>query len=304
MIWENRFKNYLIETSTLSEQTINQNLSRLRMFNAWSIANAQIAKGNTDRIKKYGHLSAISSSDIRSYFDALLTGGHPIGFRQHVKTAMVKYYDYLLQAGAIKEEPNLNIPIRKSSIDKAKTKNILTEQDVEMFRSNMSGRDRFLLECMICLGARAHEIAMLRACDFDIPNNIVRLRSTKTEDKSIYGGERLTPITPKLLEAFTEYVDDHSSEASLFNITTNRMGGIVKAVANSIDMSWVSPHAFRHYCITQFSSKTGDDGITPIFRMKELSMMFGVSPKVIAETYYHPNIEGTVTKALSSGLVI
>jgi len=301
--WENRFSEFLIAQSTLSEETIRQNVSRLRMFNRWAISNIDIPKGNADRIKKYGCLAAASGANIRAYFDALLNSGHPSGYRQHVKTALRKYYDYLVEIKAIKNAPSFNIPIRKSVSDKAKSKKILTEDDVKLFRENSSGRDRFLLECMICLGARAHEIAMLRASDFDLPNNIVTLRSTKTEGKSIYGGERMVPLTPRLLEAFNDYADVSSSDP-LFKVATHRMWGIIKEIAKSIDLGWVHPHAFRHYCITKFYEQTGEDGITPIFREKELSMMFGVSPEVIAKTYCHPSIKGTVGKAILSGLTI
>ncbi len=304
MTWESRFQDFLIANSTLSEKTIDQNISRLRMLNKWAKANAQIANGNKDRIKKYGHLAAISESQIREYFNVLTSDGRVSGYRQHIKTAVKKYSDYLMDVGAIKARPSLEFPIRKSSVDKGKSEKWLTEEEVQLFREASVGRDRFLLECMICLGARAHEIELLRASDFDIANNIVRLRSTKTEGKSIYGGARNVPITPMLMEAFIEFATDPDNNERLFKIAPNRMGGIIKAIAISLRLNWVTPHKFRHYCITKFSGQTGGDGYTPIFREGELSKMFGVSPKVIAETYYHPNIKDTVDKAMASGFTI
>lgn len=304
MNWGNKFRENLIANTALSDKTIRQNISRLNMFNNWSQKNIGLTHGNKNRIKMYGHLSVASESNIRAYFDALLNGGHPSGYRQHVKTALRKYYDYLIKVKAIKNMPSLKIPIRKSISDKARSKKVLTEEDVKLFRENSSGRNRFLLECMICLGARVHEIAMLRSSDFDLSNSIVTLRSTKTEDRSIYGGERSVPLTPRLLDAFNDYVEDLSSNDLLFKITTHRMWGIVKEIAKSIHLDWAHPHAFRHYCITKFSDQTGEDGITPIFREKELSMMFGVSPEIITNTYCHPSIKGAVDKALLSRLTI
>jgi integrase len=260
--------------------------------------------GNTDRIKKYGRIAAASESQIREYFNVLASDGRVAGHRQHVKTAVKKYFDYLMDINAIKAKPSLEFPIRKSAADTGKEKPRLSEEDVELFRQASTGRDRFLLECMICLGARVHEIKLLRASDFDITNNIVSLRSTKTEGKSMYGGARSVPITPMLMESFEEFVAEPTSDERLFSITKNRMGGIVKAIAVSLGLDWVSPHDFRHYCITKFSSQTGSDGYTPIFREGEVSKMFGVSPEVIAKTYYHPDIKDTVGKAMASGLTI
>ncbi len=303
MIWESRFSEFLIANSTLSEQTVLQIVSRLRPFSGW-LKGHNFPSGNTDRIKKYGRIAAASESQIREYFNVLTSDGRVAGYRQHVKTAVKKYFDYLVDVGAIKAKPSLEFPIRKSAADTGKEKPRLSEEDVQLFRDAAIGRDRFLLECMVCLGARVHEIELLRASDFDIKNNIVRLRSTKTEGKSMYGGARSVPITPMLMEAFVEFATDPDNNERLFKITKNRMGGIVKAIAVSLGLDWVSPHDFRHYCITKFSSQTGGDGYTPIFREGELSKMFGVSPKVIAETYYHPNIKDTVDKAMASGFTI
>jgi len=303
MKWDRKFKAYLLENSTLSDATIDQNVSRVRNFTRWLRGNIAPPPGNIDRIRKYGEPAAAGNETIRDYFKHLQESHHPADYRQHIKTALRYYYKFLVNSGSIKEMPDLAIPIRKNGGDHGKEKRLLTNQQIEILREGFyySLRDAAMFQCLVDLGVRAHEIVMLRARDFDHKLNQVTIRSTKTEGKK-YGGQRIMPLSPKLADLVARHVSFNLGTGVdiLFHITEGQVWRIVKKVGKANGMPWLHPHLFRHYCITKFCQTTGADNITSVFRPKEISMMFGVSPEVISDRYDHPVIENIVDKALKA----
>ncbi|HEC61810.1 MAG TPA: hypothetical protein ENI27_06095 [bacterium] len=304
MKWDRRFKAFLLEHSTLSDATIVQNVSRVRGFDRWLKGNADILHGNITRIKSYGRPAAAEDNLIRGYFKYLQESHHPADYRQHIKTALRYYYKFLIASGTIKQIPDLTIPIRKNGGDTGKEKRLLTDQQIETLREDgfySSLRDTAMFMCLVDLGIRIHELVMLRARDFDYDLNQVTIRSTKTEGKK-YGGQRVMPLSPRLADLVMRHVAGNLGYKPdiLFHITEGQVWRIIKKAGKANGMPWLHPHLFRHYCITRFCQTTGDDNITPVFRPKEVSMMFGVSPSVISKIYDHPDTENIVSKALNS----
>lgn len=307
MPWDTTYAEHLRENTSLTEGTIRQHISRLRTCNQWvreNATNGQIPEGNEDQINKYGHVAVIALAGLMRQYFKHLEDNHPADYRQHIKAALRRYYSFLIIEGAIKEMPDLDIPIRKNGMDRNKTEHILTSQNIEDIQAHFSDvQIRVMLECLIQLGVRMHELLLLRPRDFNSVLNQVTIRSTKTEGTK-YGGQRIMPLPPNLYTAITIYIKAAKiSEGSLlFKIKSHRVWKIMKEAGISLGMSWLHPHLFRHYCITRFSQLTGSDGVTPVFNQKELSMMFGVSPEIIASRYSHPSTENIVSKALNSGL--
>lgn len=309
MTWDSKFIDHLSKHSTLSEATINQHASRLRSFAAWMRENATIPAGNIERVRKYGLPAGADSAIVRAYFDDI-SNKHPADFRQHIKTALRHYYDYLVAVDGIKEVPDLEIPVRKNGKDKGKQVDVLTAEHISKLRSffnngsasNNPSRDRLIFECLVQLGVRKSELLMLRYADFKVSTSQVTIRSTKTEGKSKYGGTRIMPLPPELAKLVQWYAESHQGDELIFDITGHDVWRIIKAAGTAVGLPWLKPHAFRHYCITKYCQLVGGDGYTPVFSDKEISMIFGVSPEVIAQRYDHPNPENIVSKALKSGV--
>ena len=310
MNWDRKFKAYLLEHSTLSDATIDQNLSRVRGFDRWLSGNIAAPPGNVARIKSYGRPAAAVNEQIRDYFKYLQASHHPAGYRQHIKTALRYYYGFLLVCGTIKQLPDLAIPIRKNGGDHGREKRLLTDQQIELlrehFKNNLRNATMFL--CLVDLGVRVHELIKLKSDDFAHALNQVTIHSTKTEGKSKYGGQRIMPLSPRLAKIVAHHISFNLKLAGtsttectyLFPITESQVWRIIKKAGEDNGMPWLHPHLFRHYCITKFCQTTGEDNISPVFRPKEGSMMFGVSPEVISERYDHPIIENIVSKALKA----
>lgn len=305
MTWDQKFIDHLSKHGTLSESTINQHASRLRSFASWMRENA-IPVGNIERIRIYGLPAASDSKIVRAYFDDI-ADKHPADFRQHIKTALRHYYSFLIIEGTIKAAPDLEIPVRKNGRDKGKQVDVLTAKDVATLRvyfkdEHCSG---IIFEILVQLGCRKSELLMLRYSDFHFDANQVIIRSIKTEGKSKYGGARTMPLSPSLAEQVKDYYEsgiEHIANDPLIQVSGHNVWEIIKNAGHALGMPWLTPHKFRHYCITKFSQLVGSDGITPVFNWKELSTMFGVSPEVIAQRYDHPSPENIVSKALKSGV--
>ncbi len=302
MNWEAKYQAYLIKHTMLLEVTIRQHLSRVRVFARWLRYHTSVTDSprQMGRIKSYGTAAAAGDEQIRDYFKHLNDSHRVSGYRQQIKTALRYYYEFLVSEGTIKSAPDLVIPIRKNGGDTDKEERVLTDEHILKFRDHFQGtRDRVMMICLMDLGVRLHELVKIMFGDFDMDLGQVTIHSTKTEGKSKYGGRRIMPLSPALRGAVSVYQDLEPGQY-LFPITTGQAWRIVKKVGVDAGMPWLHPHLFRHYCITKFAQATGDDGVSPVFRSKELSMMFGVSPKVITERYYHPSTESIVSKANKS----
>ncbi len=302
MTWDRKFKSHLLEHSTLSDATIDQHVSRVRGFQRWLKGNTTVPPGNIERTRAYGLPAAAGNEQIRDYFRHLQESHHPADYRQHIKTALRYYYKFLVACETIKQMPDLAIPIRKNGADRGREVYLLTDQQVADLREafHMSLRDAAMFMCLVDLGIRVHELLMLRSSDFDHKLNQVTFRSTKTEGKK-HGGQRTMPLPPRLADLITrQSLNMTPGVGLLFDLSKSQVWRIIKKAGVAHGMPWLHPHLFRHYCITKFCQVTGSDNITPVFRDKEISMMFGVSPEVIADRYDHPNLENIVSKALKS----
>ncbi len=303
MSWPRKFKAYMLEHSTLSDATIEQHVSRVSMFARW-LAPQRDNLGQVNRVKTYGYPAAASADHTRGYFQHLEKTHYVAGYRQHIKTALRYYYDFLLYEHAIKHAPDLAIPIRRNGRDINKTEYVLTDDQIQVLQEYFKPfpRNNVIFICLVDLGVRLHELLLMKAGDFDYGGNQVTIHSTKTEITSKYGGQRTMPLSPRLAKGMATYCAAQflGDKDRLFHISDSQVWRIIKKAGAATGMPWLHPHLFRHYCITRFAQATGADNVSPIFRPKEASLMFGVSPEVIAERYDHPSTENIVSKALKS----
>jgi integrase len=311
VMWYMAFSTYLLTNSTLSTATVSQIVSRVQHFAKWMDKNlkpSEYLKGNKDRVKKYGYPSAADDAAIEQYFSDIYDD-HPADYRQHIKTALRHYYAYLVTKDAIKDTPDLDVTIRKNDSERGKDVDVVTDQQVDALKEYFDTdlRNGLILQCLAELGLRKGELLMLRYSDFKHSENQVTFRSTKTEGKK-YGGARMMPLSNSLSRAITKYhistaprrLDDGDTSDLIFSITGSTVWRIIKTAGKKLGMPWLRPHYLRHYCITKFSQIVGSDQATPVFNWKELSVMFGVSPEVIAQKYDHPDPKSIVSKALKS----
>ena len=91
MTWIDKFKAHLTASTTLSDGTIEQHLSRVRNLCGWMLSNLredQYLRGNAERVKSYGTSAAADTIILRRYFGAL-ANKHPADYRQHIKAALL-----------------------------------------------------------------------------------------------------------------------------------------------------------------------------------------------------------------------
>lgn len=305
MTWQQDFTKHLMLTTTVQLATARQIVSQVSVFDAWL---PTPSVGHADICFEYGKPAIASSSKISKYFASLFDSGKSSDFRHHIKSALKKYYNWLLKAGAIKESPEINVVIRRAGSERGQSgkgipKDILTLLN-EYLGNDGDDRERLIISCLSSLGVRAHELLGLRPDDFARNDGIVNVTSTKTEHTSIYGGQRYMVSPPSIFDAVENYAKENGIKGSekLFPIKYRRLNAIVNDLARKAGVSSLKMHGFRHNCVTLFCSETGEDGATPIFLPTEISKMFGMSIKTVMGVYYHPSTEVIAAKALNSGV--
>ena len=228
MNWTEKFMAHLTANTTLSGGTILQHASRVRCFGEWmaSLSKAQYMRGNAERVKAYGPPAAADAIILRRYF-GVLAEKHPADYRQHIKASLRHYYKWLVSVDAIKEMPDLDIPIRKNGLDRGKDENVLNEKDIAALRRHFNPsvdakdkdtRDNLIFQCLMNLGVRKSELLMLRYSDFDNDIGQVNIRSTKTEGKSKYGGNRIMPLSPSLYRLVKDFQKTATDSDLIFHI--------------------------------------------------------------------------------------
>ena len=132
-------------------------------------------------------------------------------------------------------------------------------------RSAEGLRDRALLELLYGLGLRREEGRRLNLEDLHRVQATLRLRQTKNRR------ERHLPLTPRLLEALSVYLERGRprlvralDEPALFlsrrqtRLTVYRIHQIVEAAARAAGLGRVSPHLLRHAFATHLLAQGAD----------------------------------------------
>lgn len=146
----------------------------------------------------------------------------------------------------------------------------------------VKSRNQLLIRLLVETGARISEIASINAEDFDIPNRMVFLRTSKTEPRPAFYSDR----TAETLARFK------SQHIAIGDVWTGRVfpkteylkqlvTDMLKALGLKNGNDGRGPHTFRHYVATYLYFVGG-------MPLEDVAISLGDRPDTIRENYLHP----------------
>lgn len=207
--------------------------------------------------------------------------------------AFRQFYKFLYSEDVIKNNPILNIELRKKSI---KLPKYLTEDEINSLFSFVESDSslvmiRAMLELLYSSGMRISELVSLKVAD--IGPLIADQRYIIISGKG--NKERIIPFTDKAIKALRDYLEFRNPNSVwLFpgkigkgkdgHITRQRLGQILKEIAIKANIApeRISPHVIRH----SFATHLLNNGLD----IKSLQDLLGHSSIATTQIYTHiPN---------------
>jgi integrase/recombinase XerC len=202
------------------------------------------------------------------------------------------FYDFLVQTGQVSFNPAQEIRTAKRS---KYLPRVLSKDDAGALMDFPSGttevslRDRAILEVLYSTGARVSELVGLSVGDVFRSEGLVRLRGKGRK-------ERLVPIGSVALEAMAAYDAEHSTSPGaerhnkpgagpLFRnnrgkrLTTRTVARIVSKYSRCLPGGAISPHTLRH----SFATHLLDEGAD----LRSIQEMLGHSSLTTTQKYTH-----------------
>jgi integrase/recombinase XerD len=237
------FRRYLAEDRRATKNTVVSYMRDLNMF-ADYLASLNI-RG----------CRSVTEKDVRSYIGVMKSSGKSAATATRSVAALKRFFSYMQQTGAIRDNPAANIPVEPAE---KKPPQILTGGDVELLLRQPDGldrkgvRDKAMLELLYATGVRVSEFTALNIDDVNMETGLMRCGEQ--------GRGRLIPVYPTALAALDEYISDvrpgllaNPGERALFvNMNGERMSrqGFWKIVKGyrekaGIDKD-ITPQTLRH----------------------------------------------------------
>lgn len=309
--WLTRYRDHLVYRTSLSQNTINQKILNLRKAAAWFTANNMVHTVRSgEKVRKYGPMASLVDEAVFEYMNYLMNEGRTLDTRSKIKRDIKSFIFYLHNYVKVTTRSiDWDFEMRANGSEGAGANEQITKRAMaDLIKPKLSAihpRTEIIIRLLSTLGIRIHELLALSFHDFE-SDRIVNIRSTKTKGRSRWGGDRKMILTGDVYQRVLQYKVSHSinSDQRLFPVGRQTIYDLIKDFGKGVDLPWLSPHKFRHYCITQFAAVTQNGNQTPVFTTAELSEMFGVSPKVIVSTYIHPEIDDIFRKAEALGSFI
>jgi len=237
-------------------------------------------------------IRSLDASVIREYLAWLDKNGLKKSSLARKLATSRSFYDFLLQTGQVSSNPAQEIRTAK----RAKyLPRVLAKDDAGALMdfpsetTEVSLRDRAILEVLYSTGARVSELVGLSVGDVLRSEGLVRLRGKGRK-------ERLVPIGNVALEAMAAYHAGHSTSRSaerrdksdagpLFRnnrggrLTTRTVARIVSRYSRRLPGGAISPHTLRH----SFATHLLDEGAD----LRAIQEMLGHSSLTTTQKYTH-----------------
>ena len=201
---------------------------------------------------------------IESFFMKLNSLGLSPSSLARKASTLRSYFLFLLKTSVISISPMINIKTPKLS---KKLPNILSISDVDTLcnidaSSNVSKRDRAIIEVMYSSALRLSELSSLNTDSVDIESKCVKVIGKGKK-------ERILPLGAKASEALSEWTSARYDLRPVDNaLFINKFGTRLsnRSIQNRINF-WVkkqglnckiSPHTLRHSCATHLLEASGD----------------------------------------------
>lgn len=268
------FENYLINTKQSSKNTVESYLRDITQFVSFGASEG---------------LSSSSEADatlVLKYIGMLTDEGRSNSTVTRVSASIRCYYQYLISAGIVSENPAKNVKIAK--VEK-KLPEILTGKEVTLLLSQpdivdaKGCRDKAMLELLYATGIRVSELIDLQIGDFNPDIGILHLAGKK--------GERIVPMYPAAVKAVSDYIARVRTvlvpdirETALFTnmngqpLTRQGFWKIIKTYAKSANIKKdITPHTLRH----SFATHLLENGA----QLKDIKEMLGHSDISSTQVY-------------------
>jgi integrase/recombinase XerC len=237
-------------------------------------------------------IRSLNASVIRDYLAWLDKNGLKKSSLARKLATLRSFYDFLLQTGQVSSNPAQEIRTAKQSkyLPRVLSKDDAGAlMDFPLGTTEVSLRDRAILEVLYSTGARVSELVGLSVGDVLPSEGLVRLRGKGRK-------ERLVPIGNVALEAMTAYHAGHSTSRTaerrdkpgagpLFRnnrggrLTTRTVARIVSRYSRRLPGGAISPHTLRH----SFATHLLDEGAD----LRAIQEMLGHSSLTTTQKYTH-----------------
>ncbi|MDR1697705.1 MAG: tyrosine-type recombinase/integrase [Erysipelotrichaceae bacterium] len=239
----------------------------------------------------------LNERDLRAYLRVELERGNTRRTIRRKLSALKKYYEYLLEQGAVKENPLLLLPRQKSEIRYPK---VLSHEEIAALLiahqkrdSKEQLRDQLILEVLFGSGLRVSELCALKISDIDFKRRVFRIFGKGLKERMVPFNE----TEKALLEAYLAKRNSHHEALFLSSrgeaLTPRGVQYLLKQIEQVLDLKIpLYPHLFRHSFATELLNNDAD-----LLAVKELLGHESINTTQIYTHVSHKTIKENYLKA-------
>lgn len=269
-----KFLEYLKKERDYSEETVRAYKNDLLQFKEYLID-----RENTNDLLK------VNYQMVRNFVGYLLKYGYDKKSTARKLSAVKSFYKFLKSIKLIEKNPALGL---KSPRLEKKLPTFLTEAQVKEVLdlqppTEISYRDKAILELLYASGLRVSELVNLKISDVDFENRVLRVKGKG-------GKERVVPFGSYALKAIKNYLQERKDNSpylfvSKFNkkLSNRQIQKIVKKYLSKIpNPPATNPHTFRHSFATHLLDRGAD--------LRAVQELLGHSSLETTQIYTHLTI--------------
>ncbi|MFA5138663.1 MAG: site-specific tyrosine recombinase/integron integrase [Elusimicrobiota bacterium] len=241
-----------------------------------------------------GDVSTITRQRIRAYLAHLQTRKLRRSSLLRKISGVRAFTRFLLQEGALKRDPFLNVPLPKME---RRLPRFLTEAEAETLLGNSEQaaagwvglRDRAILELFYSSGIRRSELVRLNTADVDLMGGVVRVFGKGGKERVVPAGQPALAVLREYLRARPSARGLGRSEPLWLSASGQRLSdsGVALIVRRSVRRSGllkgVTPHGLRHSFATALLNRGCD--------LRALQEMLGHKNLATTQIYTHTTLK-------------
>jgi len=223
---------------------------------------------------KEKELLEINEQDILKYIQSLVNLGKSDTYVNQMLNAVKFYYEGVL--GMPNRFYSINRPRKKAPLPK-----VISQEEVKQLLSVISNlKHRCIVQTLYSAGLRRGELLRLRPHHIDSKRMVIKVEDGKG------GKDRLTLLSPTLLENLREYIKQYKPREYLFEgdkggqYTASSVRSIIKKASEKAGIAQhVTPHVLRHSFATHLLEANTD--------LRYIQMLLGHGSTTTTEIYTH-----------------
>jgi integrase/recombinase XerD len=251
-----------------SENTVKAFTGDLRILSRFLDANRQISR--------------ISTEDLNNFLAYLLfqrgTPCNPKSFARRLTTLKV-FFDWLAETKVISTDPAAPIvhqpvrtPLPDILFDQEVDRLLRTAQDL-LWAPHADARPYVLLNLLLQTGIKKSECVALRLDDIDLSNPAAPTVIVRYDAPRLMHKERQLSLSPYLIPALRQYLDEYKPKAHLFECTARNLEYVLDDLRQRSGMSKaVGFEALRWTCaVRDFRNGMAEDRLRKKMGLTEIS---------------------------------